>query len=405
MIDMPKLLKIGAALNCGAPGRIAENIGLLAESHGWDVYMAHGVRHSNPSQLRTIPMVTSNEEKIHALYSFFLDSHGLGPVTKTKKLVEWIEVNKPQIIHLHNIHGYFLNYQVLFEYLATTDIPIVWTLHDCWPFTGHCAHFDFVNCMKWKTGCHHCVLKKDYPKSLIVDHSERNYALKKRLFSGLKDVTIVPVSNWLSAIVRESILREKKINVIHNGVDTVTFVKRNSSLRNQLDIDKNKIVVLGVASPWYERKGLKDYVRLSEYTDLQIVMVGVDASIRKRLPGNIIALSRTSSAEKLAEYYSMADVVTSLSYGETFGMTIAESLACGTPCVVYNNTAQPEIVCNETGRIVETGNIAEVYRNIIELANQSNSIHEKCRDRALKEFDEKTQFMKYVDLYNDILNK
>ena len=183
---MKKLLQIGSSLNCGAPGKIAEQIGLLAISRGWDVYMAHGVRHSNPSQLKKIPRVTPHEERVHALYSLLLDSHGLGPDGKTKQLVEWIKEHKPDVIHLHNIHGYFLNYKTLFEYLVTTDIPVVWTLHDCWPFTGHCAYFDAVDCLRWKSGCYDCPLRKDYPKSMVIDRSKQNYELKKRLFTGLK---------------------------------------------------------------------------------------------------------------------------------------------------------------------------------------------------------------------------
>lgn len=159
---MKKILQIGASLNCGAPGKIAEQIGLLAMSRGWDVYMAHGVRHSNPSQLKTVPMVTSHEEKIHALYSLLLDRHGLGPDGKTKQLVEWIKEHKPDIIHLHNIHGYFLNYKTLFDYLVMTEIPVVWTLHDCWPFTGRCFHFVGVDCYKRKTGCYDCKAESGY---------------------------------------------------------------------------------------------------------------------------------------------------------------------------------------------------------------------------------------------------
>lgn len=401
---MPKLLKIGAALNCGAPGRIAEQIGLLAKSKGWDVYHAHGVRHANPTQLNEITVGSKTEEYFHALQSILFDRHGLGSKNATERLVEQIKQIQPDIIHLHNLHGYFLNFKILFEYLATIDTPVIWTMHDCWVFTGRCSYFTRIDCYKWMTGCFDCKAEPGYTVSHFYDRSKELYELKKQLFTSIKNMILVPVSEWLGGFLKDSYLAKYPMQVIYNGVNTNKFVKGNNRLWNQLDIDNSKIVVLGVASPWNERKGLNDYIRLSEYANLQVVMVGVDTTMRKLLPSNIITISRTSSVEKLAEYYSMADVVTSLSYGETFGMTIAESLACGTPCVVYNNTAQPEIVSNETGRIVETGNIAEVYRNIIELVDQTSSIHEKCRNRALKEFDEETQFMKYIDLYNNLLS-
>ena len=186
---MPTLLQINAALNRGSTGRIAEQIGLLAIEQGWNVYIAHGARYANRSNLNTIQVVTKTEEKLHAIKSLLFDLHGLGSKDATTKLVEKIKEIKPDIIHLHNIHGYYLNYKVLFEYLNTIDTPIVWTLHDCWTMTGHCAHFDAVGCNKWKTGCNNCPLKGEYPKSLFIDRSKRNYNLKKYLFSSLKNVT------------------------------------------------------------------------------------------------------------------------------------------------------------------------------------------------------------------------
>ena len=291
---MKKLLLVGASLNCGAPGKIAEQIGLLAIRNGWDVYMAHGYRHSNPSQLKTLPMVTPWEEKVHAIYSLF-DRHGLGPDGKTKELVEWIKINKPDLIHLHNIHGYFLNYQTLFEYINTTDIPVIWTLHDCWPFTGHCAYFDSIDCEKWQTKCEHCELKRDYPKSIFVDNSKQNYVLKKQLFTRLHRCIMVPVSDWLGKITKQSFMGKYPINVIHNGIDLNIFKPLQSDLKERLHISSNKIVVLGVAAPWVPRKGYIDMIKLSKDETFQVVMVGVSEKQQKQLPQNIISVTRTSN--------------------------------------------------------------------------------------------------------------
>ena len=251
---MPTLLQINSALNKGSTGRIAEQIGVLAMQQGWNVYIAHGARYTNSSKLNTIQVVTKTEEKLHAVESMLFDSHGLNSKNATKKLVEKIKEIKPDIIHLHNIHGYYLNYKVLFEYLSTIDTPIIWTLHDCWTMTGHCAHFDAAGCDKWKTGCHKCQLKGEYPKSILLDRSSRNYNLKKRLFTALKNATIVPVSQWLGNIVKESYLSKHNIKVINNGIDINIFKPTDSKeLRNSLNIGDKK-VLLGVATAWSEKK-------------------------------------------------------------------------------------------------------------------------------------------------------
>lgn len=401
---MPKLLQIGSSLNCGAPGKIAEQIGLLAMAKGWDVYMAHGVRHSNPSQLKTIPMVTPREEKVHALYSLLLDRHGLGPARKTKRLVEWIRQNSPDVIHLHNIHGYFINYQVLFEYLVNTEIPIVWTFHDFWPITGHCAHFDYNGCDKWKTLCHDCAYHHDYPFSL-VDKSKKNYLLKKQAFTGLKNVELVSVSKWVAALLSESFLKDYPIRVIYNGVDTKMFRPRNSDVKARLCLE-GKFVLLGVASPWSPMKGLYDYydLRRNLTDDFAIVMVGLSKKQIEALPHGIIGIERTQSQDELAEYYSMADVTLNLSYQETFGMTTIEGMACGTPGIVYNKTASPELVSPETGYAVEAKNIKAIVKAVLEIKKKGKTSYaEACRKRVLDNFDKNDRFADYVDLYESLI--
>ena len=415
---MKKLLQIGSSLNCGAPGKIAEQIGLLAMSRGWDVYMAHGARHSNPSLLKTIPMVTPHEERVHALYSLLLDSHGLGPDGKTKHLVEWIKEYKPDVIHMHNIHGYFLNYKTLFEYLVTTDIPVVWTLHDCWPFTGHCAYFDAVDCLRWKSGCYDCPLRKDYPKSMSIDRSKKNYELKKRLFTGLKNCVMVPVSDWLGKITKESFMGEYPVHVIHNGIDLNVFCPVKTDLRQRLGIVPDKIIVLGLAAPWVPRKGYNDMIRISEEKDFQVVMVGVSMEQKEALPKNIIAVTRTSNQQELVEYYNMADVFVNPTYSDNFPTTNLEALACGTPVITYRTGGSPEaisdvenakklkdgVVCYPSGMVVEQGNIAGIVDSISELHAHPLS-SEDCRRRAETYFDKDKCFEEYIELYERLIQR
>lgn len=397
-----KILQISSACNCGSPGKIAEQIGLLAQKK-WDVYIAHGSRHSNPTRLNSIELATPFQERIHALYSLLLDRHGLGPEKKTLELVEWIRTNKPQVIHLHNIHGYFINYKTLFEYLVTTDIPVVWTLHDCWPFTGHCAYFDSVDCMRWRTGCFDCPLQHEYPKSLFFDNSKRNFELKKKLFSNLKRCIMIPVSNWLSDITKDSYMGKYPIHVIHNGIDINTFKPIQTDLRKRLRIGEDKIVVLGVAAPWLPRKGFDDMVRLSMFDDIQIVMVGVSEKQQKCLPSNIIAITRTENQKELVEYYNMSDVFVNPTYSDNFPTTNIEALACGTPVITYRTGGSPEAIDSSTGIVLEQGDINGIIRSIRYLKSFPQ-ISIACRERAEMYFDMNKCFSEYIKIYSKLID-
>lgn len=403
---MPTLLQINAALNRGSTGRIAEQIGLLAIEQGWNVYIAHGARYTNKSKLKTIQVVTKAEEKQHAIKSMLFDSHGLGSKNATKRLVEKIKEIKPDIIHLHNIHGYYLNYKILFEYLATIDTPIVWTLHDCWTMTGHCAHFDAAGCEKWKSGCFDCPLKGEYPKSLFIDRSARNYALKRRLFSSLKDATIIPVSNWLGGIVKESYLGNYTINVINNGVDIDIFnPQKTTELRKKLGIG-NRTVLLGVATAWHNEKGLMEFVRLSENPKYQVVMVGVPQEIKARLPKEIIAIERTNDQKELAEFYSLADVLVNPTYNDSFPTVNLEALACGTPVITYRTGGSPESVIPETGIVVDKGNIDDLVKAIETICSKGKKHYTTaCRERAVSLYNKDDRFNEYIKLYKTLLNR
>ena len=318
----------------------------------------------------------------------------------TQRLVEHIKELAPTVIHLHNIHGYYLNYKVLFEYLNSTVIPIVWTLHDCWTFTGHCAYFDSVNCERWKTWCYNCPLKKDYPRSFFLDRSQRNYELKKKLFAGNKNLHLVPVSQWLAGLVKESFLKNADIQVINNGVDLSVFTSRGGN-------DDGKFRILGVATGWGTRKGLKDFYILREHLDPQkyeITLVGLMPEQIQNLPSGIQGIEQTNSVNELAEYYSKADVLLSLSYAETFGLTPVEAFACGTPAIVYNNTAQAELITPETGLIVETGDIFGLVQAIESICAKGKSFYtHACRVRAEKFYNKDERFMDYISLYESLL--
>ena len=403
---MPTLLQINSTANWGSTGKIAEQIGAIAVSHGWDSYIAYG-RYANPSKSKIIKVGSKISQFLHLITSRVLDNHGLASRIATKAFIKKIKKLSPDIIHLHNIHGYYLNYKILFEYLNTTKIPVVWTLHDCWPFTGHCSHYVHDNCCQWQQVCTRKDCCKVYPTSFL-SRTKRNFNLKRRLFTSLGSrLVMTPVSSWLADQTKQSFLGKHRINFIYNGVDTSVFVPRDTSeIKRKFKLDGKKILI-GVASTWSEGKGFSDYIELRKRLsdDYIIVMVGVNSAQIANLPDGIVGIKRTQSTQELAELYSASDIVLSLSRAETFGLTVAEGMACGTPAVVYNNTAVPELITEDTGIVVnKTGDIDGVIIAVEQILDRGKqSYTEACRKRAEEHFDNRKCFEKYIRLYDELL--
>lgn len=410
---MTKLLIINTSANTGSTGRIAEEIGQTAIIKGYDSYFAYG-RMGRESESKLIRIGTDLDFKIHGIESILFDNHGFGSRAATRRFIDEIECVKPDVINLHNIHGYYLNVEILFDYLAKKDIPVVWTLHDCWPFTGHCSYFDRYHCEKWKTGCHHCPNSKGYPKSLFWDRSKANYEHKKVLFNKPKSITFVAVCNWMANNVRASFLGGYPVETIYNGVDVDVFKPRFAEADNgngqkyKLGIDTDAKVVLGVASTWDRRKGLDDFVKLRSLFDCDkyaIVLVGLNDKQIAALPDGIIGIKRTESVQQLAELYSLADVFVNPTYVDNFPTTNIEALACGTPVVTYNTGGSPEAVDEYTGVVVEQGNVSLLRAAVESCANNKKEFTKACRERALKNFNKLERFKDYVRIFDRLIKR
>lgn len=406
---MPTIVQINS-FDSGSTGNIAKQINTVAEKHGYKTYFLFGRywkgQHEQPDT--HIKIGIQFDCFLHLIKARLFDALGLGSRYATKKLIQRLEQLQPDIVHLHNIHGYYVNYPILFNYFKEHNIRVVWTLHDCWAMTGHCSYFDYEGCTLWQSECHHCPLKKEYPKSLFIDRSTRNFRLKKQLFTSLGNrLTVVPVSHWLETVVRQSFFKETNILTIYNGVDVSAFRPVvNNTFRRKYNL-QNKFVGVACAAPWSHRKGFDDYIRLSQIIsdDVILVMVGLTEEQIKTLPQNIIGLTRINQ-ENLVEIYSAADVVLNLSYEETLGMTTIEGMACGTPSIVYNATASPELVDERTGYVMEKGDVNGVNTKIEEIKkNGKQTYSENCIKRVDCMFDKVKQYNKYIDLYNNILNK
>lgn len=404
---MITILQINTVNNYGSVGRIAEDLGKCITSQEWGSYIAYG-RYPRNSESKLIRIGTDFDFYYHVISTRLFDNHGLESKRATFNFIRQIELLKPDLIHLHNIHGYYVNYEILFNYLSFINKPVIWTLHDCWSFTGHCSHFEYVNCNKWQTICGNCLQLGRYPSTLFVDKVNRNFLLKKACFTGLRELQIITPSYWLKSKVEQSFLSKYPIKVINNGIDINIFSpQKNDSIRLKLNINKEKKIVLGCANVWNERKGIIDIIELSRIIDdnIIIILVGLTKKQIKELPDNIIGIERTESISELAQLYSLADVFINPTYEDTFPTTNLESLACGTPVITYKSGGSPEVIDEFTGRIVEKNNIHGLSKAIDEILTlDSKKIRNKCRDRAVNYFDKNIMFSEYVNLYKSTIN-
>ena len=351
-----KYLFINSVAGVGSTGRIAADKcrELMAEGH--ECRLAYGRSCANCDDIRTVRIGNDLDFRVHGALNRVFDNHGFNSAGATKRFLKWVREYDPDVIWLHNVHGYYIHVGLLFEYLRFSGKKIIWTLHDCWSFTGHCAYFDYVGCDKWKNGCEKCPQKKSYPASLLMDGSKENYETKKYHFAGIPGLTIQVPSRWLADRVKASFLGDYTVEVVYNTVNREIFKPTPSDFREKHGL-QDKVILLGVANIWEERKGLKDFAALAPMLDdrYKLVLVGLTPEQSRDLPKNILCLPRTDNIRQLVEIYSAADLHINPSVEETFGMTILEAHCCGTPAIVYEGTACEEIVRLYGGTAVPAG--------------------------------------------------
>lgn len=333
-----KYLFLNSVAGFGSTGRIAADQCRELMTQGHACVLAYGRQKVGCEDIRTIRIGSDLDYKIHGVRSRLLDDHGFGSAAATRVFLEQVKAYDPDVIWLHNIHGYYIHIGLLFDYLRVCGKKIFWTLHDCWSFTGHCAYFDFACCDRWKNGCHDCPQKKTYPASILLDRSKRNYERKKRIFTGIPDLTLITPSQWLADLTRESILREYPVKVVYNTINTEVFRPTPGNFREKHGLQGKKIL-LGVASVWEKRKGCEDFFRLAQLLDesWKIVMVGkmMEQDIRQA-PESILRIPRTDSAAELAQIYSAADIFLNTTYEDNYPTVNLEARACGTRVISYD---------------------------------------------------------------------
>ena len=351
-----KYLFLNSVAGFGSTGRLAAEKCRELMAQGHECLLAYGRIATNCEDIPTLCIGTKLDYRLHGMMNRVLDHHGFGSKDATKAFLKKVRQYDPDVIWLHNIHGYYIHIGLLFDYLRTCGKKIYWTLHDCWSFTGHCSHFDFVGCDRWKTGCHHCPQKGEYPASLLLDNSRRNFEEKRRLFTGIPNLTVLTPSQWLADLVKQSFLGEYPVEVVFHEINREIFHPTPSDFRERHGL-QGKTVLLGAASVWTARKGLDDLLALQKMLDdrFRLVIVGLTPEQMKQMPKGILCLPRTNSMQELAEIYTAADLFLNPSVEETFGMTAMEAGCCGTDAIVYRGTACEEIVNRFGGEAVDRG--------------------------------------------------
>lgn len=393
----------------GSTGKIMMGIAEVARAQGHEVMCASPITTTNRDageDCGYYRIGTFNSRRVNVALARITGFNGCFAWFETYKLLKKIDEFKPDIIHLHNLHDSYINLPMLFSYIKKHNVPTVWTLHDCWAFTGQCPHFTIVKCDKWKVGCHNCPQYKEYPASLY-DNTKKMWQLKKKWFTGVKNMTIVTPSEWLAGLARESYLKQYPIEVINNGIDLNVFKPTHSNFRKQYGIPGDKYIVLGVSFAWGYRKGLDCFVEMAEKLgeQYQIVLVGTDDEIDKNLPHNIISIHRTQNQKELAEIYSAADVFVMPTREENYPTVNMEAIACGTPVVTFDTGGSPEMLDDKTGIVVEANDIEATKKAIKDICEKKRCNDEEYIVAYSKNFDMKKRFAEYIELYANVLEE
>lgn len=370
-----KVLLINEVCGITSTGKICGEIAQAYKQAGHEVKIAYGRHGDVPAKYQEFAVRIGNQADIcrHALLTRFTDRHGFGSKAATARFVRWAQDYNPDLIWLHNLHGYYINIEILFLWIkGRKDTQIKWTLHDCWAFTGHCAYFSYIGCKRWKTGCFECPQAYKYPKSYFKYQAKKNYVKKKELFTGIVGMEVIVPSKWLASLVSQSFLKEYPVRIKYNTVDREAFRPRESAFKEDYGLSGKK-AILGVSSVWEPRKGLGDFIKLSRMLDdsYAIVLVGLSKRQMEKLPKKIVGIGKVGNMERLAEIYSACDIYVNASREETFGMTTLEAIACGVPVIVYKGTACEEVFheFGQKGMVVKPGarNLARGIQRVINM--------------------------------------
>lgn len=388
----------------GSTGKIISSLKQICQRNGIEVlsiFSRGNVPFLDDSSIRCFSKV---DFYLDGLFTRIFDNHGRNSRFNTIRIISLLSEFKPDIIHIHNLHGYWINYKLLFKYINENNIKVIWTLHDCWNFTGHCTHFDFIGCYKWKNGCYDCKQLKEYPASYGPDVSNKNYNDKKLTFTSLKNAIVVVPSLWLKSKVQESFLSQYDVKVIHNGIDISIFKPMaDIELRNNILKKGYTKIVLGIAATWNERKGLKDIIAIAN-KEPHWFFVAIGDIPEKKEPitenNNVLFIKRTENVYDLVKWYSNVDVFVNPTLEDTYPTTNLESIACGTPVITYPTGGSVEIIEQfGFGLITEQKNSESLHKSL-------HTLFEKpLPKRNFEQYlNAENAFSAYLSLYYKLFN-
>lgn len=366
-----RVLLINEVFGTTSTGKICAQIAEQLEAEGHEVKVAFGRWPDVPEKYqRFAHYIGSNfEVKLHALQTRLFDTHGFGSKRATKEFLKWAEEYKPDLLWLHNLHGYYINVEMLFGWIKKhPEMQVKWTLHDCWAFTGHCSYFTMVKCEQWKSHCSYCSQLRRYPACFAMSSVSKNFERKRKAFTGVKNMTLITPSKWLANLTHQSFLKEYPVEVHYNTIDTSIFKPTPSDFRERYGL-QDKIIVLGVANVWEDRKGLFDFYKLAEMLDERyaIVLVGLSEKQIKDLPKNIKGIQRTNSPQELAAIYTAADVFANPTYEDNYPTVNLEAQACGTRVVTYDTGGCRETLHEKGGKAIKCGDIKTLNKIIMDV--------------------------------------
>lgn len=402
-MNQMKVIQINSVYNFGSTGRLVKEIHEDLLNNGHKSYVIYGRGNKTEHTDKKIYRIGSKFEQFnHLLLTRIWDRHGFGSYNSTQNMLELIDSISPDLIMLHNIHGYYLNIRLLFLFLAKKKIKVVWLFHDAWPLSGHSAHFDLTREGLIPIKNSSFFQKFEYPASYALNQSRRNFIEKKTLFSSIKDLTIVAPSYWLTSIIKKSYLKDRSVVTINNGIDLKEFkiLDKKNSKKSQFI---NKKIILGVASVWTKKKGLDIFNELADkITDeYQIVLIGVREKDKKKFSNKIITLNRTENIYELVNYYNAAYVYVNPTFEDNFPTTNLEALACGTPVITFNTGGSPEALDANSG-IVTNEKTSDAILFALNKMNDNQIDPRNCRKRA-ELFSKERMFTKYKDLFSTIV--
>ena len=403
-----KIVHINVTCGKGSTGVIVEEISDLLRKQGHEVYIAYGQGHSDyPNSYR---IGSDLENKLHSLINTrILGEEGTGSICATKRLVKWLDNINPDIVHLHTFHSNYVNYEILFNYLIKKQIKVCWSFFDCWPFTGICTHFTENKCWKWRIECDKCPhINGNGCPTWFFDRSKKMFNLKKRLFTQLKDLNIIVCSEWLKSEVKKSFFRNKTIHMVYNWIDSTKFSEfHDDSIYDKYGLDRKKKYLVSVSAFWNETTTrFIDAYRLAEIlpSGYQLVLIGSKTTKRELHP-NMIHINYVEGTDELSKLYSKALAFVGFSVEDTFGKVFAESMLCGTPAVVFDSTACPEVV-GDTGYAVPPHDVEAMFEKVKEIElNGRDYYNQRCKEKVLSSYGYEQNVNKYISIYETMLLK